>query len=366
MIADHYLKKVGERIGRVSHASSLAAAHASLEAEGADLVLLDLTLPDSKMEATLAALGSLTRSYRDTSFVALSSLGSQDIALSALEHGAAAFLPKQEINVASLNALLDDLDVARPAPSSAADPDVVNAAPDQSEIDARRLASKIAHDALGWASNIRFRASAMAADPSVQASDALRSSVESIRSSALALTSFISGARSLLITELEALTAAPGDTEELDLGPWLTETAERWQKSTRNKRLAPRIDVRSSGRVPDEVGRRLLSRAVTALLQNAAQHAARPEGPIAFHIHEVPSDGPRVVLDAYDDGGPWSIDDAEALGTPLTTGQKKAASAGLGLYSARRALEALGGSMTFHERASASGSYLIRLQIPRA
>ncbi|MFT5732070.1 MAG: CheY-like chemotaxis protein [Planctomycetota bacterium] len=409
MIAEHYLKKVGDRIGRISHASSLQSATEALQELEIDVVLLDLTLPDSRLDETLEALKALTRAHT-APFVALSSLSSEDIARKACDNGAASFLGKQDLNAPAIHELLDELGFASagqgpgssPSGTTGEDSPIQSAAPTpvvsqpaaapeslgEQEPSApaapstpaalAALASQIAHDAMGWASNLAFRTRAMEADPAIQASEELQASLASIRASADALTSFISGARSLLLTELRLDGAAAAETEEVVLSSWLPAAALRWKKTTRDKHLDIHVEATSSVCVPKESGVKLLQQTFAALLQNARQHAARTDRPVRVYLRESSkvalNEGPNVAIEVIDDGGPWELDELDpalgsllgsSLGSPLVTGKKKSPSAGLGLFIATRAMKALGGALTIHERDDAPGAYAIRITLPR-
>ncbi|MEM8713616.1 MAG: response regulator [Planctomycetota bacterium] len=372
MICRHHLKKLKDRHSGVATAESLGEAREELAKQPVDLVLLDLTLPDSSLEETLDAIEELTRSH-DARFVALSSLATDEVANRALKNGAAAFLPKQEMSADSLAELLDELRVAGPAAGAATaaedastpDPEKV-AAGAPVEMDARTLASKITHDALSWAANISFRASALARDEHIQASEKLSGDVASIRESTDALTSFVGGARTLFVTEL-ALAQLEGNAEfaPLDLADWLERTFQRWQRITRDKRLELSAETRSTAKVPTDAGERLLSQCLHSILENIPQHASRRSGPIAVRVAELAGTNSHAAIEITDDGGPWNVDDPATLGTALGTGVRKSSTAGLGLYTARRTLEALDGSLEINERPDAEGAYGIVLHLPR-
>ncbi len=395
MIAEHYLRKLSDRVQRTTVAENLKGMRAALDAaqsggaESFDVVLLDLTLPDSPMEETLGALAALTMQY-DAKFVVMSSLGTDDIARRALDGGAGAFLAKQDISADRLREILDEvhpMQVVASEPTQAAGspagspaespttsvPDVrgteANAplagqAPEP--LDGPALASKIAHDALGWVANITFRASHLAADPAVQSSDSLMDDVASLRTSADALSSFISGARTLVNGEFAFGAEADPTTEAIDLPAWLPDTAARWKKTSRDKRLVLNVDATSTIQVRGSSAARRLSQCLSTLFQNAQSHALRGDGPIHVSLREEPSTGPNAVVTITDDGGPWKVADGSLLGTPLGTGEKGAPSAGLGLFNARRSVEAMGGALTFFERSDAPGAYGVRLVLPRA
>ncbi len=383
MIAEHYLKKLKGKIEKLSVAESLQGAKEILEAGPVDLILLDLTLPDSPMDATLSALADLTEAYSG-SFVALSSLSTDDIARQAIENGAASFLGKQSIKAAAFEALLDDLagpaaDAETPAstttaPSSSSPaPSTAGAAignegaaasPGAGDLDPKKLASKLAHDALGWTANIAFRARAMAANPAVEDSEQLQADLENIRASVDAITSFIQGSRTLLIGELARAEGHSDEVDTIELGPWLNSAIERWKKTTRDKRLQIHTEAESSVSLRGGQAGRQLAQVLGAVLQNATLHAGRVEGPITLWIRETAPQGDLAMLEITDDGGPWHLEDPTTLGTALGTGAKRAPSAGLGLYNASRAISAMGGTLTMVERVDAPGAYAIRIALP--
>ena len=393
MIAEHYLAKLKDRIRGIKVAESLTGMRAALDTglsgtDSFDVVLLDLTLPDSPMEQTLQGLPQLTGQY-SPKFVVMSSLGNEEVARRALEGGAAAFLAKQDIKADNLRRILDELhpvqgdavlgDAAEPnqaspkehsaplavAPDHAAPVD----GPDLEELDGKDLASKIAHDALSWVANVAFRASHIASDPAAQASKALMDDVASLRTSADALQSFISGARSLVNGELaihEGTGPSPSALETIELGPWLQHFAARWKKTTRNKRLAISTEAVSRVQVRGSSAPRRLAQCLSALLENADAHGQDQSGEVSVSIREEPIAGANASLTIIDDGGPWQVADPSLLGTPLGTGTPNAPSAGLGLFNARRGVESMGGALTFFERSDAPGAFGIRLVLPLA
>ena len=63
MIAEHYLGKLSDRVEAVTVVESVKGMRAALDSGGIDIVLLDLTLPDSSLEKTLGALDALRQEY---------------------------------------------------------------------------------------------------------------------------------------------------------------------------------------------------------------------------------------------------------------------------------------------------------------
>lgn len=378
MIAEHYLGKLGDRVERTAHAASLQEMRAQLETQPVDIVFLDLTLPDSPMEQTLAKIDALTARY-GSKFVVMSSLGGDDIASMAIRRGALAFLPKQEINENALRAILDEVQPTltagashRAVISSAAQEEDQEELPvdahkgqEHQTVDAGALASQIAHDALAWIANISFRASHIEADPQVQKSEELLADVASLRTSVEALTSFIHGSRALVHGELAALSPSNAASEPMELGPWLRAFTARWKKTQREKRMVFDIEVSSSVLLDGAPSARPLAQGLSALLQNISVHAARLDGPLTITLREEATADARVSIVMTDDGGPWQVADAERLGRPLEKGDHNPPRAGLGLFNARRDIESLGGGLSFFEREDSAGAYGIRLSLPR-
>lgn len=376
MIAEHYLGKLSDRVEAVTVVESVKGMRAALDSGGIDIVLLDLTLPDSSLEKTLGALDALRQEY-GPKFVAMSSLGDEEIAQRALNGGATAFLPKNAMGSEALSDVLDQVHpvVLMDAPSDTRTsreqtpanqkPVAVDAAP----LDAAALGSKIAHDALGWVANVSFRATHLAADPAVQGSAALMKDVSSLRTSADALSSFISGSLKLLKNELvgqDRIEEAETAPELIELKHWLPDFVARWKKSSRDKQLTVRADALSDVQVRGPLGGRALSQCLTAFLQNVRDHGNCEDGPVLVTIAEEPASGRFATLIITDEGGPWSLSDARLLGTPLGTGEQNAPSAGLGLFNARRTIESLGGALTFFERPDSPGAYGLRLVLPKS
>jgi two-component system, cell cycle response regulator len=79
----------------VTHATTLAEALACLEAAGADVVLLDLSLPDA---SELHALRKVREQFPDTPVVVLPGLNDEELARRAIEAGAQDYLVKGEFN----------------------------------------------------------------------------------------------------------------------------------------------------------------------------------------------------------------------------------------------------------------------------
>ncbi len=80
----------------ISHAESLAAACQALEQEGADVVLLDLSLPDAN---GLNGLAALQHAHPTLPLVVLSGLDDEARALAAVQEGAQDYLVKGDISV---------------------------------------------------------------------------------------------------------------------------------------------------------------------------------------------------------------------------------------------------------------------------
>jgi DNA-binding NarL/FixJ family response regulator len=378
MIAEHYLGKLGDRVERTAHAGSLQEMRAQLETESVDIVFLDLTLPDSPMEQTLAKIDALTTRY-GSKFVVMSSLGGDDIASMAIRRGALAFLPKQEINENALRAILDEVQPTLAAEASQR-AEITSAAEKEGQeewpsdahedqehptVDAGALASQIAHDALAWIANISFRASHIEADPQVQKSEELLADVASLRTSVEALTSFVHGSRALVHGELAAASPSSAAPEPIELGPWLRAFTARWKKTQREKRMVFDIDVSSSVILDGAPTARPLAQALSALLQNISVHADRPDGPLSVILREEATADSRVTVVMTDDGGPWQVADGERLGRPLEKGDHNPPRAGLGLFNARRDIESLGGALSFFEREDSAYAYGMRLSLPR-
>ena len=85
----------GQTVIDLEHAARLATGLERLSSAGADVVLLDLSLPDSSGLATFEAVHD---ARPDTPIVVLSGLADQDVAVRALQFGAQDYLVKGEVD----------------------------------------------------------------------------------------------------------------------------------------------------------------------------------------------------------------------------------------------------------------------------
>jgi signal transduction histidine kinase len=93
------LREVDRAPGRLEWVGTLGAGLARLAAESADVILLDLSLPDSQGLATFAAVH---QRFPETPVVVLSGLADEQVALTAVREGAQDYLVKGQVEGATL------------------------------------------------------------------------------------------------------------------------------------------------------------------------------------------------------------------------------------------------------------------------
>lgn len=354
-IAQHYLAKLGGRVERVETCGSLEAAEPHILGGEFELVLLDLTLPDSVLESTIAAIGNLAKS--DTAIVAMSSLDVPEIRQKVQSHGAIAFLAKTKLNVQSLTELLDQLDAAaHPAPTNpkpapaAAKAAVKVAAPDG--LDAKTLGSKLAHDANSWVANAAFRVAVLQQHAGLADCPEGQSHLISISKSLDAIASMIGGSRALLVDE-----STPLHIEAIDLQQRLPKLVDLWRISFPNQSLA--VEHASLPKIAADDA--ALSSLFAILASNAVTHGGGDQG--AFLQVARGGDGTEgfITVTVTDGGGPWGVTHPGRITDPTFRGDPASTQPGLGLYRARRLMERMGGRLDIAERDDIPGAYAVHL-----
>ena len=342
MIARRQLEKLGDRVRSVTEAASMEEARRALEEGDQDIVLLDLTLPDSPMDATIQAIGELAR--HGAPIVATSSLDEQDVREAVLAGGAAAFLGKARMVAEHLAATFDE--VTGTGFEAPADP--VAASP-AAGAEALRVASKLAHDANSWIANATFRLAAMR--PAAREDEQATAHLDSIEASLGALASIASGARGLVADE-----AAAVECEPITLDAALL---DGWRAPTGGSEVEVRVD-----RIPSvSADRTALATVLSILADNVSRHGG--EGPLGLELRPDPAAGEGLVrVLAEDSGGPWRVDGERDLTELGTRGTRRTPTAGVGLHRARRLMQRMGGELEV--LAAGDGACTIRLTFRRA
>jgi len=327
MIARHHLRKLGERVRTVTETASMEETRRAMEEGDLDVVLLDLTLPDSPMDATIQAIEELAR--HGVPIVATSSLDEQDVREAVLARGAAAFLGKARMVAEHLAATFDEVTgeggaavrapVSAPASSPAAG------------AEALRTASKLAHDANSWIANATFRLATMR--PAARGDDQATAHLDSIEASLEAVASIAAGARGLVADEWRA--PAGGGEVELHVEPIPSVSADRTALTTVLSLLADNVSRHGEG---------------DSLKLELRPGADAREG----FVHVV----------AEDSGGPWRVDGERDLTELGTRGTRSTPTAGVGLHRARRLMQRMGGELEVV--AAGDGARSIRLTLRRA
>ena len=108
-----HLGRLGDRVGTIDHAGRVEDGLQKHRAHPADLVLLDLTLPDSLPEATLERVAEFVGG--GAAVLVLSALDDPDAAQAAEAAGALGFLDKGKISSERLAEALDKAGAHQPA-----------------------------------------------------------------------------------------------------------------------------------------------------------------------------------------------------------------------------------------------------------
>ena len=353
MIARHHLRKLGERVRTVTETASMEETRRALEEGGLDVVLLDLTLPDSPMDATIQAIEELAR--HGVPIVATSSLDEQDVREAVLARGAAAFLGKAHMVAEHLASTFDEVTgegsgvggapaeatVSVPAPGPASGP--------AAGAEALRAASKLAHDANSWIANATFRLATM--KPAARGDDQATAHLDSIEASLGAIASIAAGARGLVADEAAAVECAPLTLDAALLDGWRAPAG------------CSEVELQVAQVPSVSADRRALTTVLSILADNVSRHGG--DGPLRLELcsgAEAAEGFVHVV--AEDSGGPWSVDGERDLTELGTRGTRRTPTAGVGLYRARRLMQRMGGELEV--LAAEDGARSIRLILRRA
>lgn len=344
MIAKHHLRKLGDRVRSVTESASMAETESALAAGGQDVVLLDLTLPDSPMEDTIRAIESLAR--HGVPIVATSSLDADDIRKGVMNRGAAAFLSKARMDAAHLGEVFDAVSGGAASPETGG---TGRSGSPSLGAEAARVASKLAHDANSWIANASFRLACLR--PGAEGDEQATAHLDSIEASLQALTSIAAGARGLVADE--GLDLGTGSVEVDD------DALDPWRAADGRNELELTVDALP----PVAVDRAALGTVLGILADNVARHGG--DSPASMRLSEEPGapEGHVHVL-VEDGGGPWTVDGERDLTELGTRGTRRTPTAGVGLHRARRLMQRMGGDL---EIATREGSaHAIRLTFRRA
>lgn len=339
-----HLGRLGDRVGEIDHAGRVEDGLRQHRAQPADLVLLDLTLPDSLPEATLERVREFVAG--GAAVLVLSALEDPEVSEDARAAGALGFLDKGKISAERLADALDRVGEPGPAVAEAA-PD----APARRELDSdhpQRLAAQLVHDGKSWLTNHSFRLAALkrAAGPEAEGL------IEGLGDTARALADLLDAGRGLVVDETTPVELLP-----VDLAPWVAAWKER-------RSASGGADVRVQ--TPDGSSLLLtccpagLEVALGALVENAEQAAG--DGPVVVDLRATVDTDGSVQVEVTDSGGSWGAEDAGRLTDAFQKVERGSTRAGLGLYRARRWMERMGGSLDLVPREDTPGAMTVRLR----
>ena len=363
-----HVGRLGGRVAEVVHVERVVDGLERHRAEPADLVLLDLTLPDSPPAETLRRVDDFVRG--GAVVLVLSALDDPEAAATARAAGALEYVDKAKISAERIEQALDSAAVEapaapgeaaehaaapRPAPTSgpasgpASGPTSGPAAQEApGHDDPRVLAAQLVHDAKSWLTNHSFRLAALKRS----AGPELAGLVEGLSDTARALDELLDGGRGLVMDETTPVDAGP-----VELRSWLAGWIARRSSGPEAAEIreiapGPPLTVTASAAGLETV--------VGALIHNAEQ--ASPGRPVNVAVRAAtPVDG-WVDLELEDDGGPWAVTDPGGLTTAFQKGDRGSTRAGLGLYRARRWMERMGGSLELIPREDVPGAMSVRLR----
>lgn len=341
-IARRHLGKLTDLVSSVETAEDLAGALGALEGAGPafGVVLLDLTLPDSPLEATVEGLGRLA-ALGGAPVIAMSSLDTEDVRRRVRDAGAAGFLSKLRLGPSGMReAIAGALGSAPPEPSDPGQPWAPTRPSDA--FDPVAIASRLAHDAGSWLTNATFRLAAIRTEAEAAGADATLQHVAAIDASISALGDAIRGSRTLVLDEITAM------------DPTATSLAETLPSLVRSGPVGGAMgEVHGQGE-PVLADAGALATLSTIVLDNASRARAGKRCTVRFDLEEH-----NLVI--TDDGGPWEVSSPEGLGTCGYRGRADSPQPGLGLFRARRLMERMGGRLTIEPRFDAPGAYALRL-----
>lgn len=346
-----HLRHLGDRVGEIEHAGRIEDGLRLHRERAADVVLLDLTLPDSLPEQTLPRISEFVRG--GATVLVLSALDDAESAQAARAAGALDFVDKGDVSADRLAAALDAAGSGAP-PAGPAAPATTGApsARQQDPESPQRLAAQLVHDAKSWLTNHSFRLSALKRT----AGPGSEQLIEGLADSARAIGELLDAGRGLVIDE-----TTPVDHERIELGPWFAQ----WM----TERAAADDGATIQFTAPEDplaiqACRSGLEMVLGALVDNARQAAG--EGPGSVELRALPAPAGKVEVEVIDGGGPWAVEDHERLTQAFQKGERGSTAAGVGLYRARRWMERMGGTLDLVPRDDAPGSVAVRLQFESA
>lgn len=343
-----HVQRLGGDDAEVAHAGRLGEGLRLLEQGPVDLVLLDLTLPDSSPETTLANIGRFTAG--GAAVLVLSALDDADTAAAARAAGAVDFMDKGAVSPERLRAALEKARAGGSTPSSTQAAPA--AAPTPAVDSPERLASQLVHDARSWLTNHSFRLAALrrSGSPEVVAQ------LQGLEDTAQALGELLEGGRALVKDATSSADCAP-----VDLGAWFAGRSQRAAEDGRGPLSAAGPGDAGVQVLASEAG---LEVVFDALFRNAREAAGGAD--VAVELRVLGATGAGVDLEFSDDGGSWSVEDPERLADPFRKGERGSVRAGLGLYRARRWMERMGGGLELVPRADVEGAVAVRLRFRSA
>ena len=361
-----HIRRLGDRVGEVVHVSRIEDGLQRHKAQPADLVLLDLTLPDSPPEATLGRVREFVEG--GAAVLVLSALDDPESSSRARAAGALGFLDKGKVSVEQLSEALDRaVDPCPPAPAeaplAASDAPPATAPPatgppaseppvEQSLDHPQRLAAQLVHDARSWITNHSFRLAALKRTAGPEAEQL----IEGLSDTTRALVELLDAGRALVIDE-----TTPVALEPVDLRPWVARWAEQRAASPGGARIHASIPGTTLAVTGCLAG---LEVVMGTVIENAEQ--ASPDRPVNVDLQATSAAEGCVEVDLADHGGSWGVDDPQQLIGAFQKGDRGSTRAGLGLYRARRWMERMGGSLELIPRHDTPGAMTVRLRFKGA
>ena len=339
LFARRWLERAGA--GRVRSVTELAAARAALGSEKIDVVFLDLSLPDSALDETIDAIGSLAQARTGVRVVAMSALDDASVESRVLANGAAGFVAKSAMSQETLGQFLGD-GVAAEASAGLVETPV--ASPDSETGAAMK---KLAHDAHTWIANATFRLSALRTIQDQRDADdeeQLEPHLESIELSLDGLTHHVRAARAFADDCLHD--RAP---REFSLEERMDGLVEACRAHGSYESLSVEASALPESFFADEDQVRCV---LDVFMENACVHG-KPRERRVLSVCGVPGENAVALTD---DGGSWNVPRIGSLGVAGFRGNSRSPRAGFGLFRARRVLESSGGSLTFEEVEPGSGA----------
>lgn len=222
---------------------------------------------------------------------------------------------------------------------------------EQANADLEAFAGRIAHDLRNPL--LPILSGSQVIEHAAEMSPRVRQAAERIERSARRL----SGMIDMLLT-FSRLTHASQPAES-DLAGVVEEVMETFRERATAERVRLEIDCCPGARVACEPI--VLSSALQNLVENAFKYGRKPGDPEGVIVVRGYVEGDCVVVEVEDHGPGLTTQQAETLFQPFRRGDQRGDGVGLGLATARRLVEARGGSIGLRTGAVGGALFVIRL-----